>query len=161
MPELYEFQKQAVEFLLDKGAIARFLTKVKECDNGCVLWLSSKNKDGYGTFGLYGRTVGAHRLGFLLENKRWPSSELHHVCENRACVNGKHLVEVTHEENMVLSRKTMDRTPTENSYFKTKCKKGHLLTRDNTYVDTRGWSECRQCRKEAVRRYRQSKEVMQ
>jgi hypothetical protein len=37
----------------------------------------------------------------------------------------------------------------------THCERGHKLTPENTYTDPRGWRQCRACRRDWMRRYRQ------
>lgn len=143
---------------------SRFWCKIDigETDFNCMIWTASTDSSGYGNFGVSGRTLSSHRLGFLFTYNTLPviGFELHHECTNRACVNGLHLMVVPHVVNMELSRRTLERVPSR--VTKDNCKYGHLLTSDNIYVDKRGWSECRTCRQENVRRWRRtnSKEVM-
>lgn len=37
------------------------------------------------------------------------------------------------------------------------CKHGHEFTDENTYIDPRGFRQCKKCRKDAVRRYKNAK----
>ena len=128
-----------------------------EHEYNCMLWTASVDSSGYGTFAVSGRTLSAHRLGFFHDRLTLPLKdfELHHECETRTCVNSTHMLVVPHQVNMYLSRTTVDRTPSFASRQKTYCKNGHHMTEDNTYIDNRGWSECRSCRQDNVRRYRQ------
>ena len=152
----------AIKVLIDQINWELFWKKVDLADDifDCQAWTGSKDSSGYGTFWVSGRTLSSHRIGFLDIHKTLPIKgyELHHECLNRACVNGRHHSVVTHEENMNLSRTTLDRLPSSLTRFKEKCKNGHLMIEDNTYVDRRGWSECRSCRQENVRRWRQKRE---
>lgn len=165
MDNVVDRETPAIKTLIGLVNWDLFWDKVELGDSpdDCMVWTTSKDSSGYGTFGVAGRTLSSHRLGFLFAFDTLPIKgfELHHKCLNRACVNGYHLSVVTHEENMNLSRSTTDRLPTYLSHFKEKCKNGHPMIEDNTYIDKRGWSECRSCRQANVRRWRQSrKEVM-
>lgn len=138
-----------------------FWSKVElgEHEYSCMIWLASKDSSGYGTFSVSNRTLSAHRLGFLYYNSTLPLKgyELHHECSVRSCVNSSHLVVVPHSVNMELSRTTLDRESSDHSRFKNVCKNGHFMTEINTYIDRRGWTECRSCRQDNVRRWRQSR----
>src|SRR6267378_1916650 len=122
MPELFGFLKS-------KELKSKFLLKITELENGCLIWTGAINSDGYGAFWINGRCFGAHQVGFALLHGRPCKSELelHHKCETRPCVNGNHLIEVTHETNMKLSRTTLDRIPNVGSHLKETCKSNHLL----------------------------------
>jgi DNA-binding XRE family transcriptional regulator len=64
--------------------------------NGCWKWLKHIDRDGYGS----ADSGTAHRL--IWERHRGPvpeGRELHHICENRGCVNPYHLQPVTRAEH--------------------------------------------------------------
>lgn len=66
----------------------------------CLLWTGSKDRGGYGTIQVSGRTVGAHR--FAWENANGPIPDgmsIDHICHNRDCVLPDHLRLATHKEN--------------------------------------------------------------
>jgi hypothetical protein len=65
----------------------------------CWLWIGGGNRKGYGCFGYDKTSMMAHRMAFWLVRGRKPTSELHHICKNRRCVNPAHLVEVTRREH--------------------------------------------------------------
>lgn len=82
------------------AAIQRFWNKVDRSSGkgACWTWMASRQKDGYGTFGVGRQMFLAHRLSY-----EWETGEvakaIDHVCHNRACVNPAHLRSVTTKQN--------------------------------------------------------------
>ena len=67
---------------------------------GCFIWQGAQTK-GYGTFYAGGKKHYAHRLFYeFLRGRVPPGLELHHICDNKSCVNPHHVVPVFHSENM-------------------------------------------------------------
>ena len=68
----------------------------------CWVWLGALSDEGYGDFWLAGRTVRAHRIGYLWTFGEPPRETplLDHInCVGRFCVNPHHLEPVTVAEN--------------------------------------------------------------
>ena len=73
----------------------------KKEDHECWNWLGSINSAGYGNFGFNGKIVGSHMISCIIHNIEIPKGmEVTHLCNNRMCVNPKHLKIATHKDNM-------------------------------------------------------------
>lgn len=65
----------------------------------CWLWNGYVSKDGYGSFNY----TGAHRYFYLQRNGSIPSGQVvHHLCNNKSCVNPGHLKAVSPQANKAL-----------------------------------------------------------
>ena len=71
-------------------------------DDDCWEWNGAKNMSGYGIMRKNGRQVKVHRI--VAEEyypKEFAKAEcVRHLCNNKSCVNPKHLRPGTHKENM-------------------------------------------------------------
>ena len=82
-----------------KKAINRFNIKVNKTDD-CHIWNAARQKQGYGMFSIFGKSIPAHRFAYLLHNGDIAENMVvHQTCENNGCVNPKHLVLQTKSQN--------------------------------------------------------------
>lgn len=75
-------------------------TAITADDTRCWIFQGTVvQSSGYGRGRYNNHQVLAHRLAFFLTHNRWPSKCILHSCDNRLCVNPKHLREGTHKDN--------------------------------------------------------------
>ena len=82
-----------------KKAIDRFNIKVNKT-NDCHVWNAARQKQGYGMFSIFGKSMPAHRFAYLLHKGNIAENMVvHQTCENNGCVNPAHLVLQTKSQN--------------------------------------------------------------
>lgn len=95
--------------------ILRFKSKYTVTES-CWEWVANKNQRGYGIFSLNDKSVGAHRVSFLISKGEIPIGLcILHSCDNPSCVNPEHLFLGTHQDNMD-DRSAKGRVPKEDKH---------------------------------------------
>jgi hypothetical protein len=133
----------------------RFWAKVNIVAGGeCWTWTRSRSRGGYGKFNarINGKRVHtASRIAWIICHGIIPG-RLHvlHRCDNPPCVRPDHLFLGTNLDNVRDSIAKGRRARPE------QCVNGHQFSKSNTYIiPATGRRNCKQCRRNAVRRYRQ------
>lgn len=83
----------------------RFWNRVRrDEDEKCWEWLGSKQQQGYGRIEINAKALSAHRLSYMINvGHIYTGMVIHHKCNNKSCVNPKHLEQVTSRMNSVYS----------------------------------------------------------
>ena len=91
---------EKLEPLLKPTASERFDEFLMPIPNtGCLIWIGTIDKYGYGQFRTDGRLMLAHRYAYWRHYGVIPKPELHHTCGVRACCEPSHLLAVTKAEH--------------------------------------------------------------
>lgn len=85
--------KENMEIENKEGLLRKFNNFIGKVNkNGCIEWVGSINRYGYGYMYYRCKTYAAHRLAYMLEFGVIPSKKfVCHSCENRKCVTVEHL----------------------------------------------------------------------
>ena len=141
------------------SVIDRFLDKaMPEPNSGCWLWIGACDaSSGYGNFGMWPKTLKAHRVAYMLFKGPIPDGmHIDHKCSVRCCVNPDHLDAVSLKEN---NRRTWDRGRGVNVNHRKKehCPQGHSYKGKNIYFAPDGTRQCMICRREHQAKLRQKR----
>jgi hypothetical protein len=84
-----------------RGLVARLLANVEIEDSGCWRWLGTRNRKGYGRFGMNGEWK-AHRVMWELYNEQRIPQGLHvlHSCNRPECIQPAHLRTGCNQDNV-------------------------------------------------------------
>ncbi len=147
--------------------LKQFWTYVQDKESGCREWTKAVGKySGYGIF----RGMNAHVFAYMDVNPDediW-DMHIHHICENKKCVNPEHLVALTPGEHISLHKKGIVRGPDGPSEAKKAaaaryrervrhCGEGHEFTDENTgYQLSEGYESryCKECARIKSREHR-------
>lgn len=148
--------------ITDPLSIARFWSKV---DVGmpaeCWPWRGASTPAGYGQFRVYSNGESTHfmayRLAYELLIGPFPEGlQPDHLCKNPPCCNPSHLDPVTARINVLRSNNAAALNAR-----KTHCVNGHAFDEVNTFLDSGGHRQCRQCKRDIQRRYRERQKDIQ
>jgi len=134
----------------------RNLWKKIEREGDCWVWTGSTANRGYGSIHHNGRNgYLPHRLVWELLRGPIPDGlVLDHMCQNRRCVNPKHLDPVTNRVNILRGKSVAAL-----NFIKTECVNGHAFDSKNTKIRKDGTRSCRQCERDRLKKFRENQKL--
>jgi hypothetical protein len=118
MNESAETVIQSEELLkLNPKQLKNFWKKIVKTDN-CWEWIGARNKLGYGSFGIDGKTQLAHRISYRINKGQIPIGMcVLHRCDNPPCCNPDHLwigTDFDNSADMILKGRDKKASPEHN-----------------------------------------------
>lgn len=123
------------------SVLCRFLSKIDyPDDSACWVWIGTLDTHGYGNLRIEGTITLAHRWSFenLGGGVLVAGMVLDHLCRNTACVNPRHLEQVTQRQNIMRGD-----SPAIITHLTELCQRGHSMA--DAMVLRNGRRYCRHC----------------
>jgi len=117
-------------------------------ETDCWEWKGKRNPKGYGYCQFKGKQQKAHIVAYEVFLNLKVKEQINHKCRVRHCINPSHLEDVTSEVNNRYSKGW-----TVNSEGTWSCKRGHLITEENTRRTKTGIA-CKKCQVMGVQAFR-------
>lgn len=120
----------------------------------CIRGWGEPNKAGYLRVSLDNKVHYAHRLAYIAANGAIPLGlHVHHLCDNKSCINPLHLVAITQEQHFSIHTKPKSADYYANLQY---CKSGHEF--DGEYIRKSGQKQrtCSKCRRKTSREWARS-----
>jgi hypothetical protein len=137
------------ELNFDAKRVANFWAKVDvKGQDDCWEWTGAKQGKNYGSFTIApGKSGLAHKVSWALTKNdgvlSGPTDHIMHSCDNRKCVNPKHLslgTALDNNRDMIEKGRRVNRIPSQDPF----CKNGHPRTPENTDKN----NLCRICKRD-------------
>ena len=137
----------------DEDPVVRFNQRyIVNEETGCWEWQGRKTTKGYGYFTIGRKRIKAHRYAYSIYNGPLESElVIMHTCDNRICVNPKHLVQgsiIDNNKDMYNKGRYVN-----HNAVKTLCIRGHALEGSNLITYSNGHRKCKECHNARRREY--------